>query len=786
MANAEQLHNGFVLCANARDTEQGIALSYWLITKGNAQYIHIPMQEQVFFVRSKDQQEIRFLLRGLSGWQLKELALKDLTQQVVMGLYCNSLKIARNIIDKLQHAQIVMIEEDIRPADRYLMERFIRGAVRFDPADPSRLVAAKTASNTLKPSFKILSLDIETNMHTGQILCIGVQDLAGTKRVLMLGEGADTQTVQYCGDTKSLLHAYVELINQFDPDIIIGWNVIGFDFKVIAQCAQHHHIALNIGRDGSPCVLHQSARGKLYLRIEGRIVLDGIDVLKGATYQFDSYSLENVSRQLLNKGKLVESVVHRGDEIIEMYQTDQVALAKYNLMDCELVLEIFAHAKLIDYLIERTALTGLALDKIGGWSSAFDNLYLPRLHRSGYVAPQYASGVSDMASPGGYVMDSIPGLYKHVLVLDFKSLYPSIIRTFKIDPLGLAQSAIIKDEAALVPGFNGASFTKTENILPEIMDDLWEARDRAKAVGNKAMSQAIKILMSSMYGVLGSNACRFFDHRLSGSITLRGHEILTQTAKQIEQQFGYKVIYGDTDSVFVWLGDSCADERAHSIGEQLSTALTAWWQQQLRERFQIASHLELEYETHYSKFLMPTMRDSEVGTKKRYAGLQHFKDNRTQMVFKGMENVRSDWTELAKVMQERVFYCAFNDLPYEDYIKETVEQVRSGKRDAQLLYHKKLRQNVEDYQKNRPPHAQAALKLQAYFYQQQVNEKVHRGQTIRYYMTVNGPEPIECHQSLLDYDHYIDRQLKPALDALLSVKGKTFEQLVGLQIGLFE
>jgi len=789
MPNA-QLHNGFVLCANARDTQQGITLGYWLVTDSKAQYIQVSAQQQIFFVLEKDQEEIRFLLRGFNGWRLEHLALKDLAQRPAMGLYCTSLKEARNIINKLYHAHIVMIEEDIRPNDRYLMERFIRGAVRFNPEDPSKLAPAQSNNQTstpaFKPSFSILSLDIETNMHTGEILCIGVQDSTGFKRVLMLGEGSDSATIEYCGDIKALLLRYVDLINACDPDIIIGWNVIGFDFNVIEQRAQYHQIALHIGRDGSASVLHQSARGKYYLRIEGRIVLDGIDVLKGATYQFDSYSLENVSRQLLNKGKLVESVVHRGDEIIEMYETDQSALAKYNLMDCELVLEIFEHAKLIDYLVERTALTGLALDKIGGWSSAFDNLYLPRLHRNGYVAPEYASGVSDMASPGGYVMDSIPGLYKHVLVLDFKSLYPSIIRTFKIDPLGLAQSAVIKDDDYLVPGFNGASFTKENNILPEIMDDLWEARDRAKAANNKAMSQAIKILMSSMYGVLGSNACRFFDHRLSGSITLRGHEILTKTAKEIERKFGYKVIYGDTDSVFVWLGEQCSDDEAHSIGDLLSAELTLWWQQQLSERFHIESHLELEYETHYTKFLMPTMRDSDLGTKKRYAGLQHFKDNSTKMVFKGMENVRSDWTELAKLMQERVFHCAFNDLPYEDYIKETVEQVRAGKRDAQLLYHKKLRQNVEDYQKNRPPHAQAALKLQAYFKEQQVNEKLHRGQTIRYYMTVNGPEPIECHRSRLDYDHYIERQLKPSLDALLSVKGKSFEQLVGLQIGLFE
>ncbi|EPJ44564.1 MAG: DNA polymerase II [Osedax symbiont Rs1] len=772
--------SGFVLTSSQRDTAAGIELSYWLVTDSGTQLVTVGAEQQVFFVLAEDEAEIRFLLRTFQHWRLQALALKDLKQQPVMGLYCSSLSVTRKIIKKLQLAHLVMIEEDIRPVDRYLMERFIRGAVIYSAVEPQKM-----ARHVYQPQFNILSLDIETDMHLGTILCIGVQGNTGFKQVLMLGAGTDDDLIKYCGTEKQLLERYVSMLQQADPDIIIGWNVIGFDFSVIQQRADLYQLALNVGRDGSAAHLHQSARGKVYLRIAGRIVLDGIDVLKGATYQFDSYSLENVSRQLLNKGKLVESVAHRADEIIQMFETNQPALAKYNLMDCELVLAIFEHAQLISFLVERTVLTGLPLDKVGGWSSAFDNLYLPKLHRQGYVAPEYASGVSDMSSPGGYVMDSIPGLYRHVLVLDFKSLYPSIIRTFKIDPLGLAESAITSDPSKLVAGFNGAQFTKQNTILPEIMDQLWQARDRAKKVKNHAMSQAIKILMSSMYGVLGSDACRFFDHRLSGSITLRGHQILLQTAARIESQFGYKVIYGDTDSVFVWLGEDCSDDQAHEIGEHLSLQLTDWWRQRLSAEHQIDSHLELEYETHYSKFLMPTMRDSDLGSKKRYAGLQHFTDGSTKMVFKGMENVRSDWTELAKKMQQHVFQCAFNDQPYEEYIKSTVQQVRNGELDEQLLYHKKLRQAVQDYQKNRPPHAQAALKLQQYYRAKNLPEQVKRGQTIEYYMTVNGPEPAECLVSNLDYDHYIDRQLKPALDALLSVKGSSFEQLVGLQIGLF-
>ncbi len=130
------------------------------------------------------------------------------------------------------------------------------------------------------------------------------------------------------------------------------------------------------------------------------------------------------------------------DEITDNFLHNKQALAAYNLEDCRLVWLIFEKTQLLEFAQLRAQLTGLAIDRIGGSVAAFTNLYLPKLHRSGYVAPNMGDGVSDLISPGGYVMDSIPGLYDNVLVLDFKSLYPSIIRTFKIDPMGLIEGLI--------------------------------------------------------------------------------------------------------------------------------------------------------------------------------------------------------------------------------------------------------------------------------------------------------------------------------------------------------
>ncbi|MEF1306885.1 DNA polymerase domain-containing protein, partial [Vibrio owensii] len=182
---------------------------------------------------------------------------------------------------------------------------------------------------------------------------------------------------------------------------------------------------------------------------------------------------------------------------------------------------------------------------------------------------------------------SIPNLYDSVLVLYFKSLYPSIIRSFLIDPMGLVeglQLEIGKAEDEAVPGFRGGQFHRSKHFLPEMIEKLWAARDVAKKNNEKAFSQAIKIIMNSFYGVLGSSGCRFFDTRLASSITMRGHEIMKQTKVLIEDK-GYQVIYGDTDSTFVSLNGAYDQADADKIGNELVDYINQWWNDHLRSEY---------------------------------------------------------------------------------------------------------------------------------------------------------------------------------------------------------
>lgn len=772
---------GYPLTRQQRDHQGRLQLIYWLRTAEGAQEVVVDGQSAVAFVPQSEASRATALLADLRGCELRPLSLLDLKHQPVCALYADNLRDWHEALERLQQAGIPLMEDDIRPVDRYLIERGIFASAQVvRESSGTRLQRAE-----FDPPLRILSLDIETTLRADRILSIALQG-AGYERVLFNGVIPDSPTVVSCRHERELLQQLVSEVRRFDPDVIIGWNVIGFDFRVLQQRAEALRLALCLGRDQEPLRVESTRTGRWYARLSGRVVLDGIDTLKGATWQFERYSLEYVARELLGRGKLIDTPNDRGEEIQRLYREDPQALVRYNLEDCRLVSDIFACAELIPYLLARARLTGLPLDKVGGSSQAFDNLYLPRLHRAGYVAPPYASGVDGLEVPGGFVMESRPGLYRHVLVLDFKSLYPSIIRSFQIDPLGLALGT--RGDApgdALVPGFHHAIFDRRHALLPRIIERLWRARDEAKRQGNSALSQAIKIQMNACYGVLGSRVCRFFDQRLSGSITLRGHQILQQTAERIEQAFGHQVIYGDTDSVFVWLGDDWSDEDTDRYGHQLAEELNGWWRQQLQQRFDIDSALELQYEAHYHRFLMPRMRHSDKGSKKRYAGLKAQKDGADQLVFRGLESVRTDWTPLARQFQQALYERIFHDRPWQALVQDTVRAVRAGERDEELIYRRRIRQPLDAYQRNRPPHARAAQMLEDDRRRRGLPPAVRVGDSIAYVITVHGPEPIELQRSPIDYQHYVDKQLLPVADSILPFVGASFDQMVAPQIDLF-
>lgn len=166
-----------------------------------------------------------------------------------------------------------------------------------------------------------------------------------------------------------------------------------FDLRVLQKHAERYQIPLRLGRGGNLLEWreHGFKQNHFFAAAAGRLIIDGIEALKSATWNFPSFSLEYVSQALLGEGKAIDNPYQRMAEIDRRFAEDKPALARYNLKDCELVTRIFAKADLLNFLLERATVTGLAADRSGGSVAAFSHLYMPRMHRLGFVAPTSAN-----------------------------------------------------------------------------------------------------------------------------------------------------------------------------------------------------------------------------------------------------------------------------------------------------------------------------------------------------------------------------------------------------------
>jgi len=672
------------------------------------------------------------------------------------------------------------------------MERFITAGVALQGGrtEHAALVNCKLVpAPDFRPVLKVVSLDIETSQHQ-DLYSIALDGMA-ERVVFMLGEppAKPVRTpgfeLIHCSTRKAMIDKLNDWFARNDPDVIIGWNVIQFDLRVLQKTADECATPLLLGRERKPIAwrTHPGKQGYLFAPMPGRVVIDGIEALRAAVWSFPSFSLENVAQELLGEGKAIGDEYDKMAEIERRYQLDKPALAAYNIRDCELVLQIFEKAKLLQFAMERAHTTGLQLDQFGGSIAAFSHHYLPRMHRMGYVAPNVGD-IQGKSSPGGYVMDSKPGFYDSVVVLDYKSLYPSIIRTFLVDPVGLVEGRHADSSELPIRGPRGTLFSREKHCLPEIVTTLWQARDEAKRTRNEPLSQALKLVMNSFAGVLGASECRFFNPDLISAITLRGHEMVKLTRGLVEEH-GYEVIYGDTDSIFIWLKRPHTTEEAYAVAAKLAQDINAWWIQTLHQEQGLKCFLEIEFDTYYKKFFMPTIRGSDIGSKKRYAGLSVDAAGNESMIYRGLEMARSDWTLLARQFQEGLLSRVFQGVPYREFVIEYAHSTLAGKKDDLFIYLKLLRQRLDAYVAKVPPQVRAARIADEY------NDRVGRprqyqnGGWIQYVMTKNGPEPLEIRRSRIDYEHYLTKQIKPIADSILIPLGEDFVTLTSSQQELF-
>lgn len=678
--------------------------------------------------------------------------------------------------DRLHDGGVDTFEADVRFAMRYLIERGVKGSCEIEgPATRGTGVTWVFEDPEVRPADlriepRVLSFDIETDGKSERLLAISLY-AAEIDEVLIV-DGSDRpmpERATRCVDEAAALDAFCARIATLDPDVLTGWNVIDFDLAVLEKIAARLRHPLQLGRDAGAMRLRKAEGyfGSGQASIPGRLVLDGIDLLRGAFVRMDDYSLDAVARKVLGEGKAVSGDVRdRIDEITHNYKHDLPAFAQYARTDARLAFEIPRKLNLIRLAFARSQLTGMTPDRVAASIASFDFLYLTELERQGVVAPTVRGNDSRVhaAQQGGHVLEPRTGLHSNVWVFDFKSLYPSIIRTFNIDPLSYVAHPGTSDDLIHVPG---GAFRRSPAILPRMLDELFPRREAAKQAGDDVASGAIKILMNSFYGVLGTPACRFFNPALANSITGTGREMLLWSKRWFETA-GFDVLYGDTDSLFVH-SHTEDPESAYQQARRLVVDLNAELVRYIAERWGVRSRMELEFEKLYLKLFLPRARHSTRGASKRYAGLLHgAKADADSVEFVGMEVVRRDWTDLAKQVQRDLYQRLFTGHSVDSYLADVVRQVRAGARDDALVYRKNLRKSTDDYTTTTPPHVAAARKST------QPPERL-----IKYVMTTAGAEPLDNVQHPLDREHYIDKQVKPVAEPVLTTLGLDFDRVVG-------
>ena len=766
--------------------------SYRLVTQGNGVrvpviHVHGRLTDGGTFLIRDDRQRAHFYIRaadmaGARAVRAPEPLVSD--RRTFSGAAVARIEVGAppdvpGIRDRLHAAGIETFEADVRFAVRYLIERGIKGGCEIEGVPTAGNGVTWIFDNpTLRPTDvnvepRVLSFDIETDGKADRLLAISLyaRDGAGTVSIdevlIVDGSGrAMPENAVRCSDEHAALEAFCERIREFDPDVITGWNIIDFDLSVLQRIAQRVRHPFEPGREPGAIRIRKAEGyfGSGQATIPGRLVLDGIDLLRGAFVRMDDYSLDAVAREVLGEGKAIAGDV--GDRIAEImhnYRHDLPAFALYARTDARLAWLIVHKLDVIRLAFARSQLAGMTPDRVAASIASFDFLYLSELERRGVVAPTVRSDDSRVyaAQQGGHVLEPLTGLHRNVWVFDFKSLYPSIIRTFNIDPLSYVAAPAAADDLIQTPG---GAFRRTPGILPRMLDDLFPRREMAKKSGDDVASNAIKILMNSFYGVLGTPACRFYNPALANSITGTGKEMLLWSKRWFEAA-GYAVLYGDTDSLFVESRGKDAVE-AHALGGELAARLNEDIARFIEERWRVPSRLELKFEKLYLRLFLPTARNSTRGASKRYAGLRYGKHDSVEFV--GMEVVRRDWTALAKQVQRELYQRLFADQSVDVYLSDMVKQVRNGRLDDALVYRKNLRKGAEGYTATTPPHVVAARKS---------TQPATR--MISYVITSAGPEPLDNVRHPIDREHYVVKQVKPVAEPVLATLGLDFEQVIG-------
>ena len=622
------------------------------------------------------------------------------------------------------------------------------------------------------------------------------------KKVYMLSDQEKIEgDVQYIKGEDKLLKIFCKEVRDFNPHVITGWYVIGFDFTFLKDKADQYDMPLALGIQSEPMELSKNIR---YMdpiaRVEGRVIIDGLllarDLLKEKPANM---KLETVAQFLLNEGKKIQmDGKAKVEEIIRQFYNDKPSLAAYNLQDAKITYDIVQKLQGIQYSFLRAVFSGVPLQSIFHQNEIFQRNYLRKLREKKKVS--FEKHI-DIPKVRGAQLNKIweGGVYKDVFKFVFEDLYPLVIIKNHIDPFGML--ALNAHEGKDWKTNVGFSFHQDYAFLSELVAQ-WIIRRADTAVGSverEATDKQIQMFVNAM--LYGNNPYALGG--IKNAILESAHVFVNNLIEKIDDSSIAKVIYADNRQIILRkkdqmeLAEGQTNEKPTQLGDDRDDMFLKRIEEITKDCFLSFFYDDLNGGKEKSQILKDfSERLKDGGGKNSLLKLIRFKKNykylffdshhledfsNTTFYFHGVDyqnNVsQNDLTkqtlELKVIFQEKLLNCIFEGRDIRQFISTFKEDFRLGHYDKAVFYKKKIQKPIQEYEmktsgKPLPAHIKLALKDKSFILdlQSKGKKRIH----VEYYHSETGPclkKHADENNMRIDFQWYIQHELLPKAKEIL-------------------